>query len=50
MVDHLVNNRGLEFDSDAVPDPGKIVFVYRKPVPASAALPSDQATLHKLAA
>ena len=30
VVDHLVNDRGLEFDRDAVPDPGRIVFVYRK--------------------
>jgi hypothetical protein len=28
VVDHMVNNRGLEFDRDAVPIPGKIVFVY----------------------
>jgi len=43
VVDHLVNNRGLKFDSDAVPEPGKIVFVYRKFPPASAALPSHHA-------
>ena len=30
VVDRLVNDRGLEFDRDAVPDPGRIVFVYRK--------------------
>ena len=30
VVAHLVNDRGLEFDRDAVPDPGRIVFVYRK--------------------
>jgi len=30
VVAHLVNDRGLELDHDAVPDPGKIVFVYRK--------------------
>jgi hypothetical protein len=30
VVDHLVNDRGLEFDRDAVPAPGRIVFVYRR--------------------
>jgi hypothetical protein len=35
---------------DALPDPGKIVFVYRKTSPAPAASGADQATFHKLAA
>jgi hypothetical protein len=30
VVDHLLNDRGLEFDRDALPEPGKIVFAYRK--------------------
>ena len=30
VVDHLVNDRGLAFDRDSVPEPGKIVFVYRQ--------------------
>ena len=32
--DHFVTDCGLELDCDAVPEPGKIVFVYRKTVPA----------------
>jgi len=28
-VAHLVNDRGLQLDCDAVPEAGKIVFVYR---------------------
>jgi hypothetical protein len=61
VVAHLVKDRGLELDRaaeaergsaqhDAVPEPGRLVFVYRKPRPAPAALPSDHATLPKLAA
>jgi hypothetical protein len=63
VVAHLVNNRGLQLDLDAVreaegrsalqgalPEPGKIVFVYRKTPPAPTALRSDHAALHKLAA
>jgi hypothetical protein len=30
VVDHLVNDRGLAFDGDAVAAPGKIVFAYRQ--------------------
>jgi hypothetical protein len=30
VVAHLVNNRGLEPDRDAVAEPGKIVFVYHR--------------------
>jgi hypothetical protein len=30
VVAHLINDRGLEFDGDAVPEPGKIVFVYHR--------------------
>jgi hypothetical protein len=29
VVDHLVNARGLQFERDAVPAPGRIVFIYR---------------------
>jgi hypothetical protein len=29
VVDQLVNDRGLALERDAVPDPGRIVFVYR---------------------
>ena len=50
VVDHLVNDRGLAFDSEDVPDPGKIVFVYRKAVSAHPALHSDQSARHKIAA
>ena len=30
VIDHLVNARGLHLDRDSVPEPGKIVFVYRR--------------------
>ena len=30
VLDHLVNASGLRPDRDAVPAPGKIVFVYRQ--------------------
>jgi hypothetical protein len=30
VVAHLVNDRGLELDGDAVPEPGRLVFVYCK--------------------
>jgi hypothetical protein len=30
VVDHLVNDGGLAFDGDSVPEPGKIVFVYHQ--------------------
>jgi hypothetical protein len=44
VIDHLVNARGLRLDRDSVPEPGKIVFVYRPgevkcdPVPAGGAV------------
>jgi hypothetical protein len=50
VVAHLVNARGLEFDSDSVPMPGRIVFVYRKTVPVHPALHSEQSAFHKIAA
>ena len=50
VIDHLVNACGLRPDRDAVPAPGKIVFVYRKTAGVPAALNSDQAALHKVAA
>ena len=30
VVEHLATHRGLAIDRDAVPEPGKIVFVYRR--------------------
>src|ERR1035437_1335103 len=30
VVEHLVTHRGLAIDRTAVPEPGKIVFVYRR--------------------
>jgi len=30
VIDHLMNHYGLRLDHDAVPEPGKIVFVYRR--------------------
>jgi hypothetical protein len=50
VIDHLVNGCGLHLDRDSVPEPGKIVFVYRKTIPASTTLRSDHATLAKAAA
>ena len=35
VVEHMVNNRGLAIDRDAAPEPGKIVFVYRRTSPES---------------
>ena len=32
VVDHLVNACGLHLDHDSVPEPGRIVFVYRSSV------------------
>ncbi len=29
VIEHLVNERGLRLSRQAVPEPGKIVFVYR---------------------
>ena len=29
VIDHLVNKRGLRLNSEAVSEPGKIVFLYR---------------------
>jgi hypothetical protein len=49
VVTHLVNDRGLEPECDAVPESGKIVFVYRR-TPAAAAAGSEHPTFHKLAA
>jgi hypothetical protein len=50
VVAHLVHDRGLEFDRDAVPEPGRLVFVYRKPPPAYSVLHNDQAAFPQLAA
>jgi len=35
VVEHLVTHRGLALDRDAVPEPGKIVFAYRRKSPES---------------
>jgi hypothetical protein len=35
VIDYLVNRCGLSLDREAVPDPGRIVFVYRHAVMAS---------------
>jgi len=35
VVAHMVNDRGLELDDGAVPEPGKIVFVYKRGVEGS---------------
>jgi hypothetical protein len=32
VIEHLVNKGGLRLDREAVPEPGKIVFVYRRGV------------------
>jgi hypothetical protein len=37
VVAHLVNDRGLELDGDAVPEPGRLVFVYCKAPPGLSA-------------
>jgi hypothetical protein len=50
VVAHLVNDRGLEPDRDAVAEPGRLVFVYRKTPPARTAPGSDQATFLSRAA
>jgi len=49
-IAHLVNARGLHLDRDAVPEPGKIVFVYRQTVSDPSPPPNDQAVVHKIAA
>ena len=49
VVAHLVNDRGLELDRDAVPEPGKIVFVYRR-TPAATAAGSEHPTFRRRAA
>ncbi len=49
VLAHLVNDRGLEPDRDAVPEPGKIVFVYRKTRAATTA-GSEHPTFRRLAA
>ena len=35
VVEHLVTHRGLAIDRAAAPEPGKIVFVYRRTSPES---------------
>jgi hypothetical protein len=30
VIEHLVNKDGLRLDREAVPEPGKIVFIYRR--------------------
>jgi len=50
VIEHLVNARGLALDRDAVPESGKIVFVYRKTADVPAALSTNQATFRNVAA
>ena len=50
VLDHLLNHRGLKPDRDSAPEPGKIVFVYRKTSPLSALSPGEPATLAPRAA
>jgi hypothetical protein len=61
VVAHLVNDRGLQPDRDAAteaerpsalqsPEPGKIVFVYRKTPAATAAPGNEHSTFRRLAA
>jgi hypothetical protein len=50
VVAHLANDRGLELDGDAAPEPGRLVFVYRKTSPAQSASLKDQATSPELRA
>jgi len=59
VVAHLVNDRGLQLDQeaerssalhDAVAEPGKIVFVYRRTTPARTAPGSDHAPFLRRAA
>ncbi len=45
---HLVNDRGVQPDRDAVPESGKIVFVYRK-TPAATTAGSEHPTFRRLA-
>ena len=40
VVDRLAKGCGLHLDRDAVPEPGKIVFVYRKTPPAPSLSPA----------
>jgi hypothetical protein len=50
VVAHLVNDRGLELDHDAVSESGKIVFVYLNTPAATAVTGSEHTTPHKMAA
>ena len=50
VIDHLVNACGLHLDHDSVPEPGKIVFVYRQPVASDPPSQDDQPASAKLAA
>jgi hypothetical protein len=49
VIDHLVNHYGLHPDRDAVPEPGRIVFVYRQIPQAYTAARSDQTLFSKRA-
>jgi hypothetical protein len=53
VVEHLVTHRGLVIDRDAAPEPGKIVFVYRKTQAAAtvlSAISNEAPAFHKAAA
>lgn len=45
VVAHLVNDRGLELEGDAVLEPGRVVFVYCKTSPGLSAPRGDQAMI-----
>jgi len=50
VVARMVNDHDLEIDSQAGPEPGKIVFVYRSEAPATASpLKSGRRTFRKFA-
>lgn len=50
IQNHLVNDCGLALDLEDAPEPGKIVFVFRKTVPTHPAPHSDHPKFRYLAA
>ncbi len=48
VVAHFINDRRLKVDRDALPEPGRLVFIYRKTT--SAPLLSDHAAFPRRAA
>ena len=45
VVEHLVKHYGVGEDRDSVPEPGKIVFVYRKPPVVTSQRPPTSTTV-----